>query len=102
MPTLGVMNSTKYKLQANRVAWEYVKEFNSAQPPEDNTEPLSLPFYDIEVNYDYDNSEESNVVEVAYTLKEDFESSGYPKQFSVLLNFDTGEKTITEVNSSEE
>ena len=51
---------------------------------------------------DKDSSDEPKIIEVVYTLKEESEILSYPQQFSVLLNFDTGEKTIKEDTVSEE
>ena len=103
MPTLGVVHSRHYKLQASRVAWEYFEECESNRAVESNTKSPMLSDYEVEIiNNRSIYTEDPNIVEVVYTLKKDFGTSTYPRQFLVLLNFDTGEKSIKEVDSSEE
>lgn len=103
MPTLGLTNSTQYKRQAGTVAWEYLKEYKTSQADKGNVQSMSLANYNVEIIKDYDISlYEMRKVEVVYTLKEEFEMFSCPQQFSVLLDFETGEKSIKEDNSTEE
>jgi hypothetical protein len=103
MPTIGLAYSTQYKRQAGTVAWEYFEECKSNRAVESNTKSPLLSDYEVEIINNRSNyTEDPNIVEVVYTLKKDFGPSSYPRQFSVLLNFDTGEKSIKEVNSVEE
>ena len=103
MPTLGLAHSTQYKRQANRTALEFIDKLSSTESSKDRTKTISLSDYEIEINDDYsDSSDEPKIIEVVYTLKEESEILSYPQQFSVLLNFDTGEKTIKEDTVSEE
>ena len=103
MPTIGLMLSIQYKRQANGVAWEYLKEYKSTQTEKSNIPSLSLANYNVEIIEDYDMSTyDTKMVEVVYTLKEESEMLSNPQQFSVLLNFETGKKTIKGENFLEE
>ena len=95
-PTLGLAHPVRYRRVANNFVYETTTQTYA------NFKNIPLSKYDIEVNKYTVPKDEPRIVEVIYTLKEKLDSSPYPQKFSVLLNFDTGEKSIKQETPSEE
>lgn len=95
-PSTGLSLPFRYKKIANEFVSQTSSQLNSKY------KNISLNKYDIEATKYLIPEGEPRIIEVTYTLKEQFDSPSYPQKFKVLLNFDTGGKSIKEDKSTEE
>jgi len=96
MPTIGLATHIKCQRVANSFVYESFSKLSNSNVS------FSLDKYDDKIDGYSIPQESPRIFEIHYTLKDKLDSWPYPQEFTILLNFDTGEKSIKEGACTEE